>query len=542
MGINLFETCRFSSKKSIFSVSVVIMLITGMVYSGSLSAEFINYDDKLYLFENPVIRQLDLKSLFAMFTSAPAGWWMPLTWLSFAIDYQIWGLNPFGFHLINTIIHSINAGIVVSIAAKVIQTQEDVESDSFKPVFFAALAGLLWSIHPLRVESVAWIAERKDVLNGFFALLSVYFYLDVYNSRPNGNRSFSSFLSIIFFYFSLGAKSVTVVLPLLLLSIDFFPLKQLTLTSLWNRVFEKIPYFIGSAIVMLLTFISAARSNFMVSYEVFPFSQRLAVSGDAVFEYLRFFLLPIGLSPVNVIPDPIPISYTVKAVVVCLIIIVVACSRRAWLQSCFLCFLLPLLPVLAFFQNGNQGFADHFTYLPTIAPSIAVAVFLQLFQQRLPSAGKALLGMAACLLIALYTILSMRMFPVWQSTEAFWSRVIEIQPISISYKERGLNYHLDGRFEEAVIDFTAALERLPVTLQPYRYNYLAFRASSLLAAGRYEEAIQDFSAAISMLPHPVYFHHRGLALKALGRMLEAEEDFKHGGTTTYPVVWFDRGL
>src|SRR6185369_11499012 len=108
-------------------------------------------------------------------------------------------------------------------------------------------------------------------------------------------------------------------------------------------------------------------------------------------------------------------------------------------------------------------------------------------------------------------------------------RVIAIQPIAINYKERGRNYHLDGRYREAVADFTAAIERIPETLRPYSYNFYAFRAESLRCAGVYAEAIRDFDTAISMLPHPVYFHHRGLALKALGRAAEAESDFIRGG-------------
>lgn len=543
MNLNFNGDCGQRRNTSLLLAAAAVSLLTFLVYSGSLSGDFINYDDKAYLFENPVVRQLDLQSIIAMFTSAHAGWWMPLTWLSFSVDYQFWGLNPFGFHLTNTLIHATNAAFVVLIAAEVIRMRESETAGRSNQLIFAVVAGLLWSLHPLRVESVAWIAERKDVLNGFFTLLSIRFYLRAHSpAADSAGPGRASLLSIICFYLSLGAKSVTVVLPFMLLALDLYPLKRLTPELFWQRVTEKIPYFIGSVLVVLMTFVTAAKSSFLVSYEMFPFSQRLAVSGNALIEYLRLFLLPTGLSPLNVIPDPIPASYTVKALAALIIIVAVACSRRGWLQSCSLCFLLPLLPVLAFFQNGDQAFADHFTYLPAVAPSIAAAVLLLFLANRRGGTGKTSALVAASVLVVLSALLSVRIFPVWRSTESCWTRIIEIQPIAINFKERGRNYHLDGRYQEAVADFTAALERLPATLQPYAYNFLAFRAESLRAAGRFAEAVSDFDAAIAMLPHPVYYHHRGLALKSLGRLAEAESDFSRGGTVAIPIVWFDREL
>lgn len=542
MNLNFIGDCKQNNRKTLFLTAAAVSLVTFIVYIGSLSGDFINYDDKAYLFENPVIKQLDLPSLISMFTSSHAGWWMPLTWLSFAIDYQLWGLNPVGFHLTNTLIHAVNSALVVMIAARVIRLGAESETNYANQLIFAAVAGLLWSLHPLRVESVAWIAERKDVLNGLFALLSIFFYLRCRNQAEGASSGYDSFYSILFYYLSLGAKSVTVVLPVMLLAIDLYPLRRLTPGTFRQRMTEKIPYLAGSAFVILMTFVTAAKGNYLVSYELFPFSQRLAVSGNAIIEYLRLFLLPTGLSPLNVIPDPVPFSYTVKAMVTLLLIVAVACSRKGWLQSCSLCFLLPLLPVLAFFQNGDQAFADHFTYLPAVAPSIAAAVIVLNLLQRFGKSYRVVLIGASFSIIALYSLLSVRMFPVWRSTETFWSRVIAVQPIAINYKERGRNYHLDGRYREAVADFSAAIALIPETLRPYSYNFYAFRAESLRCAGLYAEAVRDFDTAIFMLPHPVYYHHRGLALQALGRLAEAEQDFSRGGTVTYPVVWFDREL
>lgn len=543
MNLNFSGNCKQNSKKSLLFTAVAVSLLTFIAYIGSFSGDFINYDDKAYLFDNPVIRQLDLPSLSAMVTSSHAGWWMPLTWLSFAIDYQLWGLNPFGFHLTNTVIHAVNSALVVVIAHMIIKRQATRASGSL-PLIFAAVAGLLWSLHPLRVESVAWIAERKDVLNGFFLLGAILFYLRCHRKGETETPVRTAyFISLGLFSLSLLAKSVSAVFPLMLLAIDLYPLKRLRSDTLVQRITEKLPFFAVSALVVLGTFITAARSNYLVSYEQFPFSQRLVVSGNAIMEYLRLFLLPTGLSPLNVIPDPIPSTYALKALItLAIIIVVILCRRTPWLQSCWCCFLLPFLPVLAFFQNGDQAFADHFTYLPAVAPSIAAAALLLQLFERLKGGGKGILLLALLVLLGVYSTLTSRMFTVWRSTESFWSRIIEIQPIAINYKERGRNYHLDGRYREAAADFSAALERLTGTLQPYSYNFYAFRAESLRCAGLYAEAVRDFDTAIAMLPHPVYFHHRGLALQALGRNDEALKDFSTGGKVTTPVVWFDRQL
>lgn len=542
MNLKFSGYCKQNSKKSLLLAGAAVSLLTFVVYIGSFSGNFINYDDKAYLFENPVIKQLDLPSIISMFTSSHAGWWMPLTWLSFAVDYQLWGLNPLGFHLTNTLIHAANSALVVAIAFMVISRGKASDTaNRLSLLFFASVAGLIWGIHPLRVESVAWIAERKDVLNGFFSLGAVLFYLRCHRGGETDKPVRRDYvISLALFSLSLLAKSVSVVLPFILLALDIFPLKRLRSENLGQRFREKIPLFAVSAMVIFGTLMTAAKSNYLVSYDQFSFNQRLAVSGNAVLEYCRLFLFPAGLSPLNVIPDPIPSSYTIKAFITLALVIGIMFSRVSWLQCCWLCFLLPLLPVLAFFQNGDQAFADHFTYLPAVAPSIAAAALLFLLFERMKGRGRGFVVILMLSLVGVYALLSVRLFTVWRSTETFWSRVIDIQPIAINYKERGRNYHLDGRYREAVADFTSALERLPASLKPYSYNFYAFRGESLRCAGQYAEAVSDFDTAISMFPHPVYYHHRGLALQALGRNVEALKDFSIGGTVTTPVVWFDR--
>ena len=212
-----------TSKKQIVIVALAVGLICMLVYFRALSCGFINWDDQDYILNNTAIRSLDGIVNWA-FTANHLGWWMPLTWISFAIDYYFWGLNPVGYHLTNIILHAVNAGLVVMIADSLLNQWSKVQApirSKLQYLVTLLLAGFLFGIHPLRVESVAWVTERKDVLNGVFALGSILFYLRYVRKRESSEKNktfaYDYILSLIFFMLSLMAKSVSVVIPMMLL-------------------------------------------------------------------------------------------------------------------------------------------------------------------------------------------------------------------------------------------------------------------------------------------------------------------------------------
>lgn len=545
--------------------AVAAAVICLLLYLPALQCSFINFDDPEYVLNNPVIRQLGPDSLAKMFLHAHVGWWMPLTWLSLAIDFHFWGLNPVGYHLTNILLHALNTGLVVLIADKLVKIRQGLraEGEGFATLIGSAqlssvqsgylypaillVAGLFFGAHPLRVESVAWVTERKDVLNGLFVFASLYFYLQYVGRKDsaddNSRAGIFYALSLLFFVCSLMAKSVSVVLPAMLMVLDWEPSGRLRKHSLTRLFIEKWPFWVASALMALATFLFAARSQYLVTYEAFPFSQRLLVSGNAIWEYCRLLLLPVGLSPFNVIPDPVPFSYTVKTVLVAtaLVWLVFAGKKKApWLTAGALCFLLPLLPVLAFFQNGDQSYADRFTYLPALSAALFLALLADGSRRlaEVPSRRRLAAAMAVTVML-LFMAGTFRQLQVWRSPESFWSRIIQVEPLAISYKERGRYYHAVGRYSEAVADFTAALGMITPTLKPYEYNFYAFRAESLRAAGRPAEAVHDFDTAIGLRPLPAYYFYRGLALRAMGRNAEAEDDFSRAGANPGPLGWFD---
>jgi hypothetical protein len=530
---------------------LLVSLVTLLLFLPTLKWDFINFDDPEYVLNNPIIRELSPANLAVMFRQSYLGWWMPLTWLSLAIDYHFWGLNPVGYHLTNILLHAVNAGIVVLIAACFCRMvlAEGESTSRGRSNYFAALiiAGLFFGIHPLRVESVAWVTERKDVLNGLFAFSSILFYLQ-YVARQGkesaGERAGVFYLLSLFcFVCSLMAKSVSVVLPVMFIVLDRVLPGRLQNHSLRRQIVEKWPFWAASVMMTFFTLFFASQSRYLVTYEAFPFSQRVVVSGNALWEYGRMLLFPAGLSPFNVIPDPVPVSYTVKTVLVATALAWICFAGKEKvprLTACMLLFLLPLLPVLAFFQNGDQSFADRFTYLPSLAPAIFLAPLIydgNCLTDRISL--RRLVTAVAALVMVVFMVATYRQLDVWRSAETFWTRIIQVEPLAIIYKERGKYYHASGRYAEAVADFTAALKIIPPTLKPYEYNFYAFRAESFREAGMSAEAVRDFTMAIDLHPHPAYYFHRGLALRAMGRTAEAGEDFRNAGTEPGSVAWFD---
>ncbi|OGU16336.1 MAG: hypothetical protein A2076_02840 [Geobacteraceae bacterium GWC2_53_11] len=529
-------------------IALAVACICMLVYLPSLTCGFVNFDDPEYVLNNSAIRQLNGDFFASVFTQVHIVWWMPLTWISLALDYHFWGLNPLGYHLTNILLHAVNAGLVVFIADRLLTGMGRGNSSQTGSYTYPAtllLAGLLWGIHPLRVESVTWVTERKDVLNGLFTLGSLLFYLCYARKKGRGEAAGRDYcFSLVLFGLSLMAKSVSVVLPLMLLVADWYPFGRLRRGSILPLLVEKIPFFAMSAAMTVVTFYLTSRSNYRVSFEYFPLSQRIAVSGNALFEYLRLLLVPVGISPLHLIAEPIPFRYTVTTIISAGICVGVYTLRKQRLiPALWLCFLLPLLPVLAFFQNGDQAFASRFTYLPSVAPSIAAAALIAGGYTKLTAAGnryaRILVALCAAGLL-IYATMTVRLIGFWKDTATFWTRAIDLEPSAIFYKERGKFYYSQGNHDAAVADYTAAIKGATGYLRVNVFNLYILRGEAFHAAGRFAEAVDDYTAAIGMYPHPAYYRVRGLALKSLGKMREAEEDFSRAGDHSGAIDWYEK--
>lgn len=524
-------------------------IICFLVYLRSVYCGFVGWDDPAFVLNNLVIRQFDTNLFVWSFSTVPAfsGIWIPLTWLSFAVDYHFWGLNPAGYHLTNILLHSVNVMLLVLIADRLCR-RAFLENSSPSWLVNVALvsAGLFFGIHPLRVESVAWVTERKDVLNGIFTFGAILFYLQYVQEKGDARQSGAVrnfLLSLSCFLLSLMAKPVSVVLPVMLLVADWYPLDRLNKGNLKAVLLEKSPYFLIAAAVSLTTlFIASGNGGLLISMANFPLLERVVVSGNALFEYLRLMLLPFGIVQYDPLPPQIPYAYLIKGLLAVILIMVMLVSRSRILIAATLCFLLPLLPTLALFQNNDHAYAARYTYLPAAMPSIAVASAI-VFAYRKANGMRwvfmkwniAVLTIACLLFFAVMTV---NLIGIWKDTGTFWTRIIEVRPMGRAYQERGLYHFKQRKFNLAIADFSKAIE-IAFGLGMFdRYNLNAFRGEAFRETGQYEAAVEDFTYAISIAPRPAYFYRRGLALKALGRFEEADEDFSRAGTDKGPIEWY----
>jgi hypothetical protein len=342
------------------------------------------------------------------------------------------------------------------------------------------------------------------------------------------------------------AKPVSIVIPFLLLVIDWYPLKRLTRKTLVPRIKEKFPYLLLSASTALIAILAGSRSSgTIVSLVDLPLSARLVISGSAVYEYVRLTLFPFGIIPYYPMPAaPIPLAYTIKTVLaaLCGIAAVTFGRKSPAVTATTLSFILPLLPVLSFLQNGDQSMATRYTYLPSVGISVFAAAGIYTVMQCTARWSRVVRAALIIFLFSLtlwYALLTQRLIDVWKNTETLWTRIIELHQYGKGYKERGLYYLTNERYQEGIADITTAITMATRAGNPERYNLFAFRGEGYGNLGAYELAVQDFTSAIAMSPRKVYFYHRGLAYKAWGKDREAAADFLTAGDERGPIYWYE---
>jgi hypothetical protein len=536
------------------AVAFLAAAIAAIVHMRAVFCGFVNFDDQDYVANNPLIRHLDWDLVKTAFTTPHLNYviLIPVTEISFALDYLCWGLNPAGYHLTNILLHAVNTGLVVILADKLyretVPGKGAAAAAGYSYPLMLLLAGVIFGIHPLRVESVTWISGRKDTLYLLCLLASLLTYLEYAGQKGLKQwRAFQSrdyLLSLLLFLLGLLAKPIGAILPLMLLTADWFPLGRLRKGQILPVLLEKIPYLLIAAVISVVTILSAIHANLLYSANSMPLVIRGAISGNAIFEYVRLFLCPVDIIPFYALPAQIPYGYIVKsaAVVVCAGFCLYSFRKRPWLTATFAWFLLPLLPVLALIQQGHDAaFAARYTYLPAVVLSIVAAALLNGFCRKLAQSYdgfRFLFPVSILLIVLLYAGVTVRLIDVWKDTETFWSRIIDIDPIGRAYQERALFRTANGKYAAAVEDFTKAITIADSLDMPPNYNLFAYRAEALRKSGRYEEAVGDFSTAIGFLPHRTYYHLLGLTLQALGRAREAESNFARAGKNPPTLDWF----
>jgi hypothetical protein len=541
-------------KNHLFIIAFVAGLICLLVYLRALGCGFVNYEDPEYVINNPMIRSFDKDFWYWAFATVPLNFWVPLLWISFALDYHFWGLNPFGYHLTNMILHAVNTGFIVFIADKIYKiTAHEMEKSTDSRYLYPGmllLAALLFGLHPARVESVVWITERKDVLNGLFTFASIYCYLR-YVEKKDADKPKALVLreyvvSIILFILSLTAKPGSIFVPFAMLVMDWYPLGRFRKNRIMLLLAEKAPYLLLAIPVIAASVIGRASQGGYNSLMDYPFTVRLVAAGNSILEYFNLMLLPVGILPYHHLPRPVPIYYIYKAAIAYLAIIGIIWLLRKkspWLVAIVLFFVVTLFPALHFFADGYQVIlAPRYTYLASLLPVVIIAVMIfKGYEQLLARQryfGYIFAGLMVVLLV-FYSVTTHRLIGDWKDSGAMWTKVIANQPFEKAYFFRGEYLAEKGNYVDAVNDYTTCIILSAGLTGPKMYNVYAYRGYALMKGGNYADALDDFNTALSMYPHPLYYHYRGLLLKELGRFTEAEEDFKQAGNASGPIFWME---
>jgi protein O-mannosyl-transferase len=419
-----------SNRRTLFAC-VLLAFATFAVYWPVCHYGFVDYDDDDYVFNNPVVRAgLSWQNFVWAFADQHNCNWHPLTWLSHMADCQFFGVNPGAAHLENVFFHCANSALLLLLL------------NSMTAAFWrSAIVAALFALHPLRVESVAWIAERKDVLSGFFFMLTLWFYVlhakkQISGDNPKFQKNNFYRLSLICFVLGLLSKPMLVTVPIILLLLDFWPLKRFAIDDLrftiGRLVREKIPFFALSIIAGIVTLLAQRAGGGWTPAES-RFFPRLGNVAVGYWNYIEKLLWPQNLSFLYLRPDKISIAEFFLAAFVLVGISAAAAvqlRRRPWFAVGWLWFLVMLLPVSGLLQIGRLSIADRYTYLPLIGFYLIVVwgisdLLAAIFSEKI-SRALAIFGATAILLAC--AILTRQQLAYWQNTQTLMEHALKIDP------------------------------------------------------------------------------------------------------------------
>jgi Tfp pilus assembly protein PilF len=548
--------------QKVLLIAVLLAAITLVLYWPVKDYGFAEFDDDLYVEKNPwVTRGLTRDSVIWAFKNLDAGFWHPLTWLSHLLDFEIYQYHAGGHHWTNVLIHLASTILLF--------------------IFLSAMTGLPWTsaltaalfaVHPLHVESVAWISERKDVLSGFFWILAVGLYF-VYARKPSVPRYLSVFAA-----FSLGmlSKPMVVTLPIVLLLLDVWPLQRIENAktcfdrflslkgSTWNLrlsrlIAEKVPFLMLSVASGILAIVAQRYNGALASLDSYPLEYRLANASVACIAYLGKTIYPLDLAVFYPHPGMQPIwkvAGSILILVVATIWVIRKVRSAPYLAVGWFWYLISLLPVLGIIQVGSHSMADRYTYIPLIGIFIMIAMGIQDAASR----GRVLqLGIAAigCAIVMGSMTLSSVQLTYWTDYRTLFEHANQVTERNhIANNNLGVVAHREGRIGDAVnylrqavdikpdyLDAWLNLGRCYVALDKYPDAVASFRKSieidpltptnrfllgfALMNAGETEESARELQWVVERQPDEYEARfYLGMVRLQQGRNEDAEEHFK----------------
>ena len=488
------------------AICALLLLAVALVFGQTTRHGFVNFDDDTYVVKNAAMAHgLGGDAIVWAFTAKYASNWHPLTWLSHLLDVQLYGLEPWGHHLSSVLVHAAVAILLFLLLERM--------TGRFWPSAFVAA---LFAIHPLRVESVAWVSERKDVLSGLFFMLTLWAYVGY------ARRSFSVvryILVVILFALGLMCKPMLVTLPCVLLLLDFWPLGRMftvkprpvvaSRTTTNGRGFtanigylalEKIPLFALSAASCYIT--PVAQGKAVAATAILPAGFRITNALVSYVSYLGVFFCPSGLSPFYPHPEnALPLWKALGAVGLLLAVsavVVVYFRRFPYLLVGWFWYLGMMVPVIGLMQVGAHSMADRYTYLPQIGLAVALTWGIAQAVSSWPS-RRWICGIASALMLSSLVICAWRQVQFWRDSDTLWNRALACDSQNArALSNLGNLSYLDGRHKDAESFYRKTLAVKPGWAEIY--NNLG---GALIALGRLDEAAACYRTAIQLKPNYV---------------------------------------
>ncbi len=512
---------------------LIVAACTALAFAPALRNGFVDWDDLDTLAENPFYRGLGWPQLQWMWTTTLMGQYIPVTWMTLGLDYVLWGMDPVGYHLTSLLLHVANAGLFYLVALRLLALgiADGASANDFSIRLGAAFAALVFGVHPLRVESVAWATERRDVLCGFFWLLATLAYLRYARGHTDEPVDERKWYGISFGCFCLAvlSKSMAVTLPAVLVIIDLYPLRRLGarprswLERSALRVWlEKLPFFLVSAAGSVIA-VLANQGNLHSRAEL-GVVERLAISAYQVVFYLWKTIAPVELAPLYELRSPIVAlswPFVLSAVVVTATTAFVLLARHRWpaIAAAWFASLVMLGPVSAIFHNGPQIAADRYTYLPTLPWAVLAGAALAIGWRASPRAGalvKELCLVGPAVAVAILGVLTFVQTQVWHDAGRLWSHALHVSPSFVAHYNLGVHFDRYAEWSTAIDHYRQALR---IKSDPDAHYNLGV---DLARQGAWNEAIAQYREVVRIQPQHAAAHYNwGIALARQDRLDEA---------------------
>lgn len=493
------------------AIPFALAAVSFLGLSPALQNAFVEWDDHVNLIQNTGYRGLGWRQLRWMFTSIVMGHYIPVTWLTFGLDYTLWGMNPLGYHLTNNLLHAANSAIFYLLALRLLARATSLAGPALRVA--SVMATLFFALHPLRAESVSWATERRDVLSGLFFLLTVLIYLKAAEAAGRQRRRLLAG-SLACYVLALLSKSIVMTVPLILVLLDLYPLGRLQCRwGMWREssartaLMEKLPYLALGLAGAATSYYAVAASHLLTPVGQYGWPARLAMTGYSLWFYVEKTFVPASLSPLHELPavvNPLEPRFLLSGMAAVAISVLLLVSRRRWPAglAVWVYYGIILGPVGGIVHAGHQLAHDRYSYLSCLGWALLVGAAVGSIARAVttgalhPWLARATFAVAAAWILALAS-LTWYQVQIWRDTETLWRYAVEADP-ACSICQANLGFFL---YRRNLLPLAREKYELALTLRPDRVRGHAELGVVLAGMGEWESAMSHFRIAQARYPN-----------------------------------------